>query len=70
MYNLLDTYLSGGITDKDEMDSRSLLKSGWDNLIKQAEKEGKQLEQKQGDYLRTLKLNIKKFIQDVHDFRK
>jgi dynein heavy chain len=41
MYNLLDTYLAGGITDKDEMDSRSLLKSGWDNLIKQAEKEGK-----------------------------
>jgi len=33
MYGLLDNYLPGGITDKDEMDSRSMLKRNWDALI-------------------------------------
>ena len=33
MYALLDNYLPGGITDKDEMDSRSMLKRNWDALI-------------------------------------
>ncbi len=37
MYALLDNYLVGGITDKDEMDARSMLKRNWDELIKQAE---------------------------------
>ena len=30
MYSLLDNYLTGGITDKDEMDARSMLKRNWD----------------------------------------
>jgi len=34
MYGLLDNYLVGGITDKDEMDHRSMLKRNWDALIK------------------------------------
>jgi len=33
MYTLLDNYLPGGITDKDEMDARSMLRKNWDDLI-------------------------------------
>jgi dynein heavy chain len=33
MYGLLDNYLPGGITDKDEMDARSMLVKHWDDLI-------------------------------------
>lgn len=43
MYQLLDNYLPGGIYDKDEMDSRSMLKSNWDRLILTAEAKGKEL---------------------------
>ena len=43
MYALLDNYLPGGITDKDEMDARSMLKRNWDSLIQQAEIKGKEL---------------------------
>ena len=37
MYTLLDSYLPGGIIDKDELDSRLMLKSNWDNLMSYAE---------------------------------
>lgn len=30
MYQLLDSHLPGGISDKDEQDHRSLLKKNWD----------------------------------------
>lgn len=30
MYALLDIYLPGGISDKDEMDQRSMLRRNWD----------------------------------------
>jgi dynein heavy chain len=33
MYNLLDSYLPGGIIDKDELDARLMLKSNWENLM-------------------------------------
>jgi len=41
MYTLLETYLEGGITDRDEMDQRLLLQTNWDNLITCAEDTGK-----------------------------
>lgn len=37
MYQLIDNYLPGGISDKDEQDHRSLLRKNWDQLIIQAE---------------------------------
>jgi dynein heavy chain len=43
MYNLLDTYLAGGITDKDEMEQRSLLSTNWTNLITTAEQKGNEM---------------------------
>jgi len=36
MYSLLDVYLVNGITDKDEMDARSMLRKHWDDLIEYA----------------------------------
>jgi len=36
MYGLLDNYLPGGITDKDEMDARSMLIKHWEDLIEYA----------------------------------
>jgi dynein heavy chain len=33
MYSLLDNYLPGGISDKEEMDARSMLGPNWDKLI-------------------------------------
>lgn len=55
MYSLLDNYLPGGITDKDEMDARSLLKRNWEILISQAEIKGKEYQHKQAIYLKELK---------------
>lgn len=70
MYALLDLYLAGGITDKDEMDARSMLKGNWNQLILQAEIKGKELQQKQAIYLKKLKQNIKDFVKDVIEFRR
>ena len=70
MYSLLDTYLPGGIIDKDELDSRLMLKSNWDNLMSYAEVKQKELQLKQSVYLKTLKKSIKDFINDVTEFRK
>ena len=42
MYALLDFHLPGGITDKEEVDNRSLLKKKWDTLIEFADE--KQIE--------------------------
>jgi len=70
MYSLLDTYLVGGINDKDEMDARSMLRKHWDDLIEYAQVKQKELQLKQSIYLKELKVSIKQFIQDVTDFRK
>jgi dynein heavy chain, axonemal len=70
MYALLDNYLPGGITDKDEMDNRSMLKPKWEALIKAAEKKQKDLQMTQSVHLKNLKKSVKEFIKDVQDFRK
>lgn len=70
MYSLLDSYLPGGIIDKDELDSRLMLRSNWENLMQYAEVKQKELQLKQSEYLKTLKKSIKGFITDVTDFRK
>jgi len=62
MYGLLDNYLPGGITDKDEMDARSMLRNNWDGLIDYAQVKQKELQLKQSIYLKELKVNIKQFI--------
>lgn len=46
MYGLLDNYLQGSQTDKDEMDHREMLDRNWDSLISIAEQKGKSLQGK------------------------
>lgn len=69
MYTLLENYLPGGITDKDEMDARSYLRSNWNNLVEMSEKIGKNLSIKQTEYLKKLKTSVKELVKDVGDFR-
>lgn len=52
------------------MDSKSMLKKNWDELISKAEQKAKELQKTQNIYLRQLKNNIKKFHQDIYEFRK
>ena len=70
MYALLETYLPGGITDKEEMDNRQLLLKKWDSLIKLADVKQKELQKEQGSNLGTLKDNIKQLVTDVKKLRK
>ena len=70
MYSLLDNHLPGGITDKDEMDARSMIGGNWSALIHYGEVKQKELQQKQSIYLKDLKRSVKEFIKDVADFRK
>lgn len=69
MYLLLENFLPGGITDKDEMDARSYLRSNWSNLVDMSEKIGKNLSVEQTQYLKKLKINIKELVKDITDFR-
>lgn len=69
MYVLLQSHLPGGITDKDEMDARSYLRSNWNGLVEMSEKIGKNLSVQQAEYLKKLKTNVKALVKDVQDFR-
>ncbi|KAL4465245.1 hypothetical protein ABPG74_001959 [Tetrahymena malaccensis] len=69
MYSLLDSYLQGGISDKDEMDARSLLLRNWEALIKQAEIKAKEYQEKQATYFKELKQSIKDFSNQIYVFR-
>jgi dynein heavy chain len=70
MYALLETYVPGAITDKEEMDNRQLLLKKWDNLIKLADVKQKELQQEQGKNLKTLKENIRTLVSSVKKLRK
>ena len=69
MYTLLENYLPGGITDKDEMDARSYLRSNWNTLVDMSEKIGKNLSVEQTHYLKKLKVSVKELVKDIADFR-
>lgn len=47
MYNLLENFLPNGLTDKEELDARTMLNNNWDSVIKFAESKQKELQQKQ-----------------------
>jgi len=69
MYSLLDTYLPGGITDKEEIDSRLLLKKKWSDLIEMAETKQRDHQKEQAYHLKVLKMDVKQLVNDVKDFR-
>jgi len=70
MYSLLDTYLPSGILDKDEIDSKTILKRSWENLIKHSEEVQDELQQKQSSFEENLRHSVKEFTDDVQKFRK
>lgn len=70
MYLLLDTYLPGGITDKEELESRQLLKKIWGDLIKTAETKQRDHQKEQAGHLKVLKQDVKQLVTDVKEFRK
>jgi dynein heavy chain len=37
MYILLENFLTNGLTDKEELDARTMLSNNWETLIKYAE---------------------------------
>jgi len=69
MYSLLDSYLPGGITDKEEMDSRQLLKKKWADLILLAEVKQREHQKEQAYHLKVLKQDVKQLVKDVKEFR-
>jgi dynein heavy chain len=44
MYNLLENFLPNGLTDKEELDARTMLNNNWDSVIKFAEFKQKELQ--------------------------
>merc|ERR1712224_847170 len=70
MYSLLDTYLPGGITDKEEMESRTLLKKKWGDLVEMAEVTQRTHQNEQAYHLKVLKQSVKQLVADVKEFRK
>jgi dynein heavy chain len=70
MYGLLDNYLPGGITDKEEMDNRQLLKKKWADIIELADSKQRELQKDQAKNLKKLKENIRMLVQDVKVLRK
>merc|ERR1712190_367774 len=69
MYSLLDTYLPGGIVDKEEMESRQLLKKKWTDLIETAEIKQREHQKEQAYHLKVLKQDVKQLVSDVKEFR-
>merc|ERR1712146_563645 len=69
MYGLLDTYLPGGITDKEELESRQLLRKKWNDLIILAEVKQREHQKEQALHLKVLKAGVKQLVEDVKEFR-
>lgn len=71
MYDLLNDFMGGNANfDTQEMDARSVLRTNWDSLIKEADFKIKGLQSTQANFLKQLKSDVKEFVVDVQDFRK
>ena len=69
MYALLDQYLPSSLLDKDEQDTRSMLRSNWTKLVEESNKRQAELSGKQDEYRKTLIATITAFRKDVKDLR-
>jgi len=69
MYRLLEQYLPANIIQKEEMDSRSMLRPRWRALVMQAEAVTDNLNLLQLKFKRQLLKDVREFQQDVADFR-
>lgn len=69
MYAILDQYLPPSFFDKDEQDTRSLLKSNWGKLVEESNKRQSELSSKQNDFKDTLTATIGSFKIEVKELR-
>jgi dynein heavy chain len=69
MYALLDQYLPSSLFDKDEQDTRSMLRSNWAKLVEESNRRQAELSAKQDEYKKTLVATIIAFKKDVKDLR-
>lgn len=69
MYRMLESYLPAGFMEKEEIDKKTVLRTNWKKLLKQAEMRTEELSKTQMKYKRQLLRDIKEFKIDVENFR-
>lgn len=69
MYRMLESYLPPGFMEKEEIDKKTVLRTNWKKLLKQAETRTEELSKAQLRYKRQLLRDIKEFKLDVQNFR-
>jgi len=69
MYQILEYYLTPGFMEKEEIDKKTVLRSNWKKLIKQAESRTDELSRRQMSFKRNLIKDIRDFDEDVKKFR-
>eukprot|EP01042_Synura_sphagnicola_P000006 gene6-7_t len=70
MYQMLDHYLPGGISDREEIEQKSTMRSCWRRLVDYAEQVTDNLSSIQGEYKKQLVWVIREFSVDVRTMRK
>jgi len=69
MYRMLESYLPAGFMEKEETDKKTVLRTNWKKLLKQAEVRTEELSKTQMKFKRQLLRDIKEFKIDVESFR-
>jgi len=69
-YSMLDHYLPGLVSDKDELEHKSTVRSAWRKVIDLAENVTNNLGAVQGTYKKTLVVDIRDFSADVKAYRR
>lgn len=69
MYRMLESYLPSGFMEKEEIDKKTVLRTNWKKLLKQAEMRTEELSKTQTKFKRQLLKDIKEFKSDVEHFR-
>jgi len=70
MYQMLESYLPGGVVDKEEIDQKSIIHKTWGALVDDAEEVTDQLAEIQTTFKKQLLSDMKEFRADVVTFRK
>ena len=69
MYRMLESYLASGFMEKEETDKKTVLRTNWKKLLKQAEVRTEELSKTQMKFKRQLLKDVKEFKIDVDNFR-
>lgn len=69
MYHMLENFLPAGFMEKEEIDKKTVLRTSWKRLVKQAEARTEELSKRQARFKRGLIRDIRLFVDDVYHFR-